>query len=204
MKRLAVLVSGKGSNLRAIMTACADGLLDASVELVISNNGNSLALATAAAANIKTAHISAQIYPDMDELDEATLNNLNRSQVDLVLLAGFMKKIGSRVLAAYRGRIINIHPSLLPKFGGQGMCGLNVHRAVLEAGESVSGATVHLVDKEYDKGEILSQETVAVYPDDTPEQLADRVLEVEHRIFAETIQKIIDGSIILTGNSQFA
>lgn len=204
MKHLAVLVSGRGSNLRAILTACTDGLLDASVELVISNNGNSLALMTAAAANIKTAHISAKIYPDMDKLDEAMLNSLNRSQVDLVLLAGFMKKIGPRVLAAYRGRMINIHPSLLPKFGGQGMCGLDVHRAVLEAGESVSGATVHLVDEEYDKGEILNRETVAVYPDDTPEQLANRVLEVEHRIFAETIQKIIDGSIILAGNSQSA
>ncbi len=122
---------------------------------------------------------------------------LNEHNIDLVLLAGFMKKIGPAVLSSYRGRIINIHPSLLPKFGGKGMFGINVHRAVLDAGEKESGATIHLVDGEYDEGAILAQQTVSIVPDESSESLAAKVLEVEHVLFAETIQKIIDGSIIL-------
>ena len=197
MKKLAILVSGRGSNMTAIIDACEQGKLQASVELVISNNANSKALILAQEKNISTAHLSSQVYPESDVLDQAMKALLDSYKVDYVLLAGFMKKIGAETLAAYKNRIINIHPSLLPKFGGQGMFGLNVHKAVIDAGEKETGVTIHLVDEEYDKGAILAQRTVSVTAEDTPETLSEKVLRVEHILFSETIEKIIDGSIIL-------
>ena len=164
MKKLGILVSGRGSNMVAIADACEQGDLSASVELVISNNKDSLALVSAQEKNIKTAHIGSSNYPDPDALDMAMTDALNKHHIDLVLLAGYMKKIGPKVLSSYRGRIINIHPSLLPKFGGKGMFGINVHRAVLAAGEKESGVTIHLVDGEYDQGAILAQQTVSIAP----------------------------------------
>ena len=200
MKKLGILVSGRGSNMKAIADACERGDLSASVELVISNNKDSLALISAQDKNINTAHIGSSTYPDPDALDKAMTDALNKHNIDLVLLAGFMKKIGPRVLSSYKGRIINIHPSLLPKFGGKGMFGINVHSAVLAAGEKESGVTIHLVDGEYDEGAILAQQTVSIAPGETSESLAAKVLKVEHVLFAETIQKIVDGSIILPSN----
>lgn len=197
MKKLGILVSGRGSNMSAIIDACEKGKLLASVELVISNNKDSLALELAREKDIQTAHLSSNTHPDPGSLDAAITDALLDQKVDLVVLAGFMKKIGPKMLAAYKGKIINIHPSLLPKYGGQGMFGMNVHRAVIEAGDNESGVTVHLVNGEYDEGDILAQQAVAVTTDDTPESLAAKVLQVEHVLFAETIQKIIDGSIIL-------
>jgi phosphoribosylglycinamide formyltransferase 1 len=200
MKKLAILVSGRGSNMTAIIDACEQGRLEASVELVISNNADSLALILAKEKNIDTVHISSLKYSEPDALDVAMKESLDSHNIDFVLLAGFMKKIGPKTLSAYRGRIINIHPSLLPKFGGQGMFGLNVHQAVIEAGEKETGVTIHLVDEEYDKGAVLAQRVVDVDSEDSPESLAAKVLKVEHVLFAETIQKIIDGSIILPAN----
>lgn len=197
MMKLAILVSGRGSNMVAIVDACERGDLSASVELVISNNKDSLALVSAQDKNIKTAHIGSSTYPEPDALDQAMTDALNEQNIDLVLLAGFMKKIGPKVLSSYRGRIINIHPSLLPKFGGKGMFGINVHSAVLAAGEKESGVTIHLVDGEYDEGAILAQQTVSIAAGETSASLAAKVLKVEHVLFAETIQKIVDGSIIL-------
>lgn len=197
MKQLGVLVSGRGSNMIAIIEACEQGRLSANVELVISNNRDSMALRLAQEKNIKTAHLSSSIYPDADALDSAMCDALTASKVDLVLLAGFMKKIGPKMLAQYKGKIINIHPSLLPKHGGQGMFGINVHRAVIDSGDKETGVTIHLVDGEYDEGAVLAQQVVVVEPEDSPELLAARVLQLEHVLFAETIQKIIDGSIIL-------
>ena len=197
MKKLAILVSGRGSNMLALIDACERGRLQASVELVISNNADSMALASAKDKNIDTAHLSSRTHPDADALDVAMKQSLQQHNIDYVLLAGFMKKIGPKTLTAYKGKMINIHPSLLPKFGGQGMFGINVHKAVIEAGEKETGVTIHLVDGEYDKGAILAQRTVKVDADDTAESLAAKVLKIEHILFAETIQKIIDGSIIL-------
>ncbi|MBL1142926.1 MAG: phosphoribosylglycinamide formyltransferase [Proteobacteria bacterium] len=200
MKKIAVLVSGRGSNMLALIDACEQGTLAASIELVISNNADSLALLSAQKKNINTAHLSSRTHPDPDALDIAMKDLLDSYKIDFILLAGFMKKIGPKTLSAYKGRMINIHPSLLPKFGGQGMFGLNVHEAVIEAGEKETGVTIHMVDGEYDKGAILAQRTVVIAKDDTPESLAAKVLQVEHVLFAETIQKIIDGSIILPAN----
>jgi phosphoribosylglycinamide formyltransferase 1 len=200
MKKLAILVSGRGSNMNAIINACEQGKLEASVELVISNNADSMALILAQEKKISTAHLSSRTHTDSDGLDQAMVTLLDSYNIDFVLLAGFMKKIGPKTLSAYKGKMINIHPSLLPKFGGQGMFGMNVHKAVIEAGEAETGVTIHLVDGDYDKGAILAQRTVAVETDDTPETLAAKVLQIEHILFAETIQKIIDGSIILPAN----
>lgn len=197
MKKIAILVSGRGSNMLALIEACEQSRLQASIELVVSNNADSLALVSAKEKGIDVAHLSSRTHPDADALDVAMKESFEKHQVDYVLLAGFMKKIGSKTLNAYKNRMINIHPSLLPKFGGKGMFGLNVHRAVIEAGEKETGVTIHLVNGEYDEGAILAQQKVEVAQAESAESLAAKVLKVEHALFAETIQKIIDGSIIL-------
>ena len=117
--------------------------------------------------------------------------------VDLVILAGYMKKIGYQMLDAFRGRIINIHPSLLPKYGGTGMYGMKVHAAVIAAGETETGVTVHVVDRDYDQGPILAQRVIPVETGDTPESLAARVLDTEHAIYVDTLDKLISGEIRL-------
>ena len=197
MKKLAILVSGRGSNMLALIDACEQGRLQASVELVVSNNADSLALVSAKERGIDIAHLSSRTHSDADALDVAMKESFEEHGVDYVLLAGFMKKIGPKTLSTYKNRMINIHPSLLPKFGGKGMFGLNVHKAVIEAGEKETGVTIHLVNAEYDEGAILAQEKVEVVDEESAESLAAKVLKVEHTLFAETIQKIIDGSIIL-------
>lgn len=197
MKKLAILVSGRGSNMRAIIDACESGRVAADVVLVISNNADSIALKTAQENNIATVHLSSRTHPDAEQLDKAMLRALQGAGVELVVLAGFMKKIGPLTLNCYKGRIINIHPSLLPDYGGKGMFGIHVHEAVLKNKERQTGVTIHLVDGEYDQGAILAQQTVPVKKDDDAPTLASRVLQVEHRLYVETIQKIIDGSIIL-------
>jgi phosphoribosylglycinamide formyltransferase 1 len=179
------------------MKACEQRELSADIELVISNNPDSDALKIAQQKNISTAYLSSRTHPDQDALDIAMKDLLESHSIDLVLLAGFMKKIGPKTLSAYKGKIINVHPSLLPKFGGQGMYGLNVHEAVIAAGEKETGVTIHMVDGEYDQGKILAQEKVEVMTDDTAESLAARVLKIEHQLYSETIQKIIDKSILL-------
>ena len=156
-------------------------------------------MARARREGIATHHLSNRTHPDPDALDRTILETLQGCGVEILVLAGYMKKLGSKTLAAYRGRIVNIHPALLPKFGGQGFYGNAVHQAVLAACATESGATVHLVDGEYDQGTILAQRKVAVLPDDTPETLAARVLVQEHVLYTETLQKIAMGKIALEG-----
>ncbi|WP_018465572.1 phosphoribosylglycinamide formyltransferase [Calidithermus timidus] len=192
---LGFLASGRGSNLQAVIDACKRGRLCATPRVVISNNSASGALEKARQEGIPAYHLSSHTHGE--GLDEAILKTLQRHEVELVVLVGYMKKLGPRTLAAYRNRIVNIHPALLPKFGGQGMYGINVHKAVIEAGERESGATIHLVDEEYDHGAILAQTRVPVLPDDTPQTLAQRVLEREHAFLVETLGKIISGEIRL-------
>lgn len=192
---LGFLASGRGSNLQAVIEACKSGRLRATPRVVISNNSASGALERARQEGIPAYHLSSHTHGE--GLDEAILRTLQRHEVELVVLVGYMKKLGPRTLAAYRNRIVNIHPALLPKFGGQGMYGMNVHKAVIEAGERESGATIHLVDEEYDHGAILAQTRVPVLPDDTPQTLAQRVLEREHGFLVETLGKIINGEIRL-------
>ncbi len=193
--RIGVLASGGGTNLQSIIDACESGRLSAEMALVISNNSSAGALERARKAGISSLHISGVTYPDSSSLDRAILNALTESGVDLVALAGYMKKLGSMTLHAYRNKVLNIHPALLPDFGGQGMYGMAVHRAVLASGVTVTGPTVHLVNEKYDEGAILAQSEVPVLHDDTAQSLQSRVLEVEHRIYPETIENLNRGII---------
>ena len=196
--QLGFLASHGGSNMQAIIDACKAGRLDAEPRVVISNNSDSRALQRAKDEGIPCYHISALIHPGSLE-DEEILRVLRRHGVDTVILAGYMKKLGPITLAAYRGRILNIHPALLPKFGGEGMYGKRVHTAVLAAGEKMSGATVHIVDENYDAGPIVNQVQVPVLEGDTVDSLAERVLGHEHALYVETLRKISDGTIVLPG-----
>ena len=180
--KIAVFISGGGTNLQAVIDACKAGSLKAEVAAVISNNSKAYGLERARSAGIDAYHISAKVYPDKEAYLDAMLQIMKNHEIDLIVLAGYMKLLPSKLVKQYYGRIINIHPALLPKYGGKGMYGLNVHQAVIKSGDKYSGATVHLVDERYDTGPILIQRRVPVLPDDTPETLAARVLEIEHQI----------------------
>lgn len=201
LKRLGVLASSRGTNMQALLDACRSGQLSAELAVVISNNRNSGALSRAQAHGVPCYCLNESSFDDSDELDQAILRTLERHLVDWVLALGYMKKIGPRMLQAYRNRIFNIHPSLLPKFGGQGMYGMYVHEAVLAAGEQETGITIHLVDKEYDRGPAVAQLPVAVMPGDTPESLARRVQTFEHAFLIETLRQLLDGSLQLPGEA---
>jgi phosphoribosylglycinamide formyltransferase-1 len=194
--QLGFLASHGGSNMQAIIDACKQGRLEASPCVVISNNSDSMALARARNEGIPRYHISAQTHPGAEE-DREILRVLRFHGVDTVILAGYMKQIGPATLAAYQGRILNIHPALLPKFGGRGLYGKRVHEEVLKAGEKVTGVTVHVVDECYDTGPILNQARVSVMEGDTVDSLAERVLEHEHVLYVETLRKISEGTIAL-------
>lgn len=197
MKRLGFLASGRGSNMLAIIRACESGRLPASPVLVISNNPDARALQLGSEHGLEALHMSRRTHGDAAALDQAMTAAMQAHQVDLVILAGYMKKIGPQLLSAYAHRILNIHPSLLPKHGGRGMYGMHVHEAVIAAGETETGVTVHLVNAEYDSGDILVRRTVSVAADDDAESLAARVLEVEHRLYTEVLGKILSGEITL-------
>jgi phosphoribosylglycinamide formyltransferase 1 len=179
---LAVFASGGGTNLQALIDASKGGSKCFRVSAVISNNSSAFALLRASREKIPAYHISPKTDPDPQVLANRLSVILQAHSVTLIVLAGYMKLLPPGIVRQYRSHIINIHPALLPKYGGQGMYGLNVHQAVLKSGDELSGATVHFVDENYDRGPILIQRTVPVLNDDTPELLAARVLEVEHKI----------------------
>jgi phosphoribosylglycinamide formyltransferase 1 len=192
---LGVLASHGGSNLQAIIDACRAGTLDARINVVISNNAGSQAMTRAIAAGIPAYHLSSSTHPDPRALDRAIAEILATLGVRIVVLAGYMRKVGPAVLGRFPGRILNIHPALLPKHGGVGMYGRRVHEAVLEAGEELTGITIHVVDEEYDHGPIVNQCTIPVLPGDTADTLSIRVLEREHRFYVETLQGIASGAV---------
>lgn len=179
--RVAVCGSGGGSNLGALLEAFPRGG-EADVVLVLSNREDAGALDRA-----RSRGVPAVVLQDPADATE-WMEHLEAHAVDLVVLAGYLKLVPAAVVARWRGRIINVHPALLPAFGGPGMYGLRVHRAVLTAGVRESGATVHLVDDEYDRGAVLAQVRVPVEPGDTPERLAERVLAAEHRLLPEVVR----------------
>ncbi|MGK0298665.1 MAG: phosphoribosylglycinamide formyltransferase-1 [Gammaproteobacteria bacterium] len=197
IKNLGFLASHRGSNMQSIIDACNQGTLDAVPAVVISNNGDSAALERANSEGIPAYHISNKRFSDADALDCEIRDTLIKHNVDLVVLAGFMKKVGSRTIQAFEGKIINVHPALLPKFGGEGMYGYNVHEKVLASGDNETGVTIHIVTDNYDTGPILAQQKVQVIVGDTVESLANRVLVTEHIVYVDTIKKIINGDITL-------
>jgi phosphoribosylglycinamide formyltransferase 1 len=185
--RLGVLASGRGSNLAALLAAHARGDLTPGVALVVSNNSGAGALQTAREHGISALHLSTRTHADPGA---GLLAAFIEHGVDVVVLAGYMRRLDARVVAAYEGRTLNIHPAPLPIFGGPGMYGTAVHAAVLAAGVAFSGPTVHRVTDGYDEGEIVAHRPVPVQPGDTPESLASRVLAAEHDLYWRVIEQL--------------
>ncbi|MDD3168389.1 MAG: phosphoribosylglycinamide formyltransferase [Eubacteriales bacterium] len=192
MLRISVLVSGGGTNLQAIIDGIESGSIQgAELVRVISSNPEAYSLERARKHQIPSVVIGKMNYPDRRERTKAILSALEEAQTDLVILAGYMSILEPDLIEAYRGRIINIHPSLIPQFCGTGFYGKHVHEAVLSAGVLESGATVHYVDEGVDTGPIIIQEKVSVLEGDSPEALAARVLETEHKILQEAVKIVI-------------
>lgn len=201
MTKIAVLVSGGGTNLQAIIDRIESGALkNVSISVVISNKKDAYALERAKKHGIKGEYISPKEFASREEFNQALLNCLQEYEADLVVLAGYLVIVPENVIAAYRNRIINIHPSLIPSFCGDGFYGLKVHEAVLARGNKVTGATVHFVDEGTDTGPIILQKAVSVKEGDTPELLQRRVMEeAEWNILPEAIQLIANDEIEVEG-----
>ena len=191
--RLALLASGAGTTAQAVIDACADGRIDGTVVLVIANNADAGVLARADAAGIHRRHLSARTHPRAEDLEHAIVAALREADASHVLLAGYMKRLGPGVLAAYPGRVYNTHPALLPAYGGQGMYGDRVHAAVLADGASRSGATVHLVSEDYDEGPIVAAVEVAVLDGDDVASLGERVRAAERELVVEVLAGVAGG-----------
>jgi len=187
-RRLGVLISGRGSNLQALIDAIADGRLDATIAVVISNREDAVGLARARAAGIEAIALPHRAYATRDDYDRALVAELRGREVGLVCLAGFMRLIGAPLIDAFPNRILNIHPSLLPAFPG-----LDAQKQAVEHGVKVSGVTVHLVTAELDGGPIVVQRAVPVMPADTADSLAERILVEEHRAYPEAVKIVLDG-----------
>ena len=194
---IAVFASHGGSDLQAIIDGCKNKEIKADVSVVISNNSDSMALQRAEKEKIDAYHLSVKTEGTEELLEKKILDVLDKYHADMIFLAGYMKLLPISVLKKYDNRIFNIHPALLPKFGGKGMYGIKVHNAVISAGETETGVTIHRVNAEYDSGEIVAQTKVPVLENDTAEILADRVLQREHEFLVEVISDIVNGKIKL-------
>ena len=196
---IAVFASGRGSNFEAILHAIDNSTLPARVVLLLTNNSNAGVRIIAQEHRIPSIHLSQKKFASEEEFAQSMLNALTEHRVELIALAGYMKYVPKQVIEKYRYKILNIHPALLPAFGGAGMFGHHVHEAVLASGVKYSGATVHFVDEEYDHGPILLQKVVEVFPHDTVETLAARVLKVEHEIYPLALTAIVEGRVKIEG-----
>jgi phosphoribosylglycinamide formyltransferase-1 len=193
--RIAVFASGGGSNFQSIVDASRAHVLDAEVVLCVASKAGAGVIDRANQAKIPVYVIQGSVESDLPGIIQV----LTAQRVDFIALAGFMKHIPSELIRLFPNRIVNIHPALLPDFGGPGMYGMHVHKAVIESGVPQSGATVHIVDENYDSGPIVLQESVPVLPGDAPETLAARVLEVEHVLYPKALQLFAEGRIELDG-----
>lgn len=189
MNQIAIMVGrkGRGSNMAALAKACADGSISAQVAFVLSPAETSPAVETAKSLGLAIKPFDLQSPTAGADISDALL----AAKVDLLCLAGFMNLLPKRVIQAMDGRVLNIHPALLPKFGGKGMYGMHVHNAVIVAQEPISGCTVHWVTDEYDEGAVVHQLTCPVLPEDTADDLAARVLALEHQAYAEAVQRVL-------------
>jgi len=193
MKKIAVFASGRGSNFEAILKKTRQSRLKAEICLVVSGNPSAVALETAGREGIP-CHIQTPA-----ETGEELLALLKRHGVDLILLCGYMRKIPAVVVAAYPNAIMNIHPALLPAFGGKGCYGIHVHEKVIESGARITGVTVHFADLEYDQGPIILQRAVEVRDDDTPRILQARVLKTEHDVYWRAVDLVVRGKVRVEG-----
>lgn len=195
MKKIAVFASGRGTNFQAILEGIKAGRIDAKIVCVISDHARPPVFEIARSSGIPTHWINRKRFSDAADYGDFLLNLLASYEVDVILLAGYLKLIPAPVVQRYRYAIINIHPALLPNFGGKGFYGERVHQAVLESGVKITGVTIHFVDEHYDQGTVIVQEKVPVLEGDTPATLAKRVLAVEHRLFPEVVAAYCAGDI---------
>ncbi len=193
--RLAILISGRGSNMHSIVDACDSNFLRARVCLVISNNSDSKGLISAREIGLPTKYIDHRIYENRESFDQALLSALKEAKADLILLAGFMRILTPLMIYPFLGRLINIHPSLLPKYPG-----LNTHQRAIDAGDKEAGATVHFVTPELDKGPVIIQAKVPILSTDTADTLASKILEKEHEIYPLGVQMLIEQRVTLENN----
>ena len=199
MKKIAVLVSGGGTNLQSLIEAVQDGRIHAQICCVIASKDGVYALERAKKYDIPSCVISKKAYSDLQSYDKALLDALTRYGADVIVLAGYLSILSKAIVSQYPNKIINIHPSLIPAFCGKGHYGLKVHEAVLSYGAKVTGATVHFVDEGTDTGPIIIQEATQVLPDDTPEILQKRVMQIEHRILPLAVSWVVDGLLNIDG-----
>jgi phosphoribosylglycinamide formyltransferase-1 len=194
---ICIFASGRGSNFQAILNAKSKGLIHSPIKLFITNNSRCAAAEIARNNKIDIVHISRKVYPELakEEYDSLFISVLKKYQIDLVVLAGYMKKIDTRIVREFENRIINIHPALLPSFGGENMFGLNVHKAVIESGVKVSGLTIHFVNENYDNGKIIFQKCIYVEDGDDAFSLQKKILNYEHECYPEIIRRIEKGLI---------
>jgi phosphoribosylglycinamide formyltransferase-1 len=195
--KLGFLVSHGGSSMKAVVAAIRSGALDAQALIVISNNADCAAMTFARDQRLQHRHISATTEGSFEASDGAIADALEAAGVDLVVLSGYLRPLGPQTIARLKGRILNIHPGLLPRYGGKGMYGRRVHEAVLASGDSETGATIHLVDGDYDTGPIVAQARVPVTKGDTVEDVEARVMAAEPGLFVQTLQRISEGALDL-------
>ncbi len=192
---VAFFASGRGSNFRAVQDRIDEGAIRAKTSFLLSNNSASYAIEVAASKNISTYHVSLKTEGNSQGVTDKMLQLLEEHQPDLLVLAGYMKRVPSEVIAKMKGRVLNIHPALLPAFGGQGWYGERVHQGVIDKGCQYTGMTVHLVNGEYDQGDILLQEVVPVSAEDTAESLGKKVIQKEHGSLWKVVQGFAEGTL---------
>ena len=189
---IAVFASGKGSNVKAILDKIKTGeLVNAKICIIISNNSKAGVFELAEENNIDSIHISSKTNPDSEQYEKTIIDLLDKYNIELILLAGYMKLLSLKIIKHFKGDILNIHPALLPRFGGKGMYGMKVHKAVIETEQKESGVTIHYVNEKYDDGLIIKQTKVPVEDGDTPETLAARVLKAEHDLYWRVVDSIV-------------
>lgn len=187
MLKLAVFASGSGTNFQAILDAVESGRLKARVSVLFSNNKDAFAIERAGRLSIPSIDISKKLFRDEQERESYIASKLEENEIDMIVLAGYLGIISPGIVRKFRNRIINIHPSLLPRHSGKGYHGMKVHESVIASGETESGATVHFVDEGIDTGEVIKQRIIHVMPEDSPSTLAARVLEVEHELLVDVL-----------------
>jgi len=197
--KIGVLISGSGTNLQALIDNVEKGMINGEIAVVISDKKGAFGIERAKKHGIEAIEIDKKEFDDKNVFMKAIINELEKYQVELVVLAGFLSILSEDFIEKFRNRIINIHPSLIPSFCGKGFYGLRVHKAALDYGVKVSGATVHFVDEGADTGPIILQEAVKVEEDDTPESLAARILEVEHKLLPEAVRLYCEGKLVMEG-----
>ena len=195
MKNLAIFASGEGSNFQSIHHHILSGEILGCIVLAVSNNLNSGAIKYARENNISTFIINEINNPNSVSWEELLIKELDRNSIDLICLAGYLKLLPKIIIHNYQNRIMNVHPALLPQFGGEGFYGKKVHEAVIASGIKKSGVTIHFVDEKYDHGEIIAQQTVEVKSDDTVEKLAKKVLLVEHKLYPQVVKAFCEDRI---------